>query len=175
MYRKKEWIILGILLFFIVVWTGLSYLNKKEIQTSNEQIVQQDPLVIQIKGEVVHPLELTYIKPVSYGVLFLRIKNSFNEYSDISTFDLKEMILESKTIFIPTYDIGNMFSPSERICINQASLDDLKKLPQIGDKRAQKILDYVTLNGKIKTWEIFFKIVSVPENVKDEIKSQAFL
>lgn len=175
MYKRKEYFILVILIIIILGWNISIQLRKKEVLPKEEFNSSREFFTIQIEGEVVRPMELQYIKPVSFGVLFLRIENCLNEFSDLSNFNLNEMISSSRAIYIPTYDIGNQYSPSERICINQASLMELKKLPQIGEKRAQKILDYIGLNGKIETWEIFFKIVGVPENVKDEIKNQAIL
>ncbi|MDE6240946.1 MAG: helix-hairpin-helix domain-containing protein [Anaeroplasmataceae bacterium] len=175
MYKRKEWI--GVLLLIVVVLIGniVFYSKQKDTVKIEDSLLSKDSFIIKIEGEVVRPMELEYVKPISYGVLFLRIKNSFNEFSDISKFDMNEIIFSDSSIYIPTYDLGNLFSPDEKICINQASLQDLKKLPQIGDKRAQKILDYIESNGKIGSWDIFFKIAGVPENVKDEIKKQAVL
>ncbi|MDE5546900.1 MAG: helix-hairpin-helix domain-containing protein [Anaeroplasmataceae bacterium] len=175
MYKRKEWIGILILIIIILLSNLIFYLKQEDKVKIEDPVLNKDPFIIRVEGEVVRPVELQYVKPISYGVLFLRIKNSFNEFSDISGFNTNEIIFTNITIFIPTYDVGNLFSPNEKICIHQATLTELKKLPQIGDKRAQKILEYIELNGKIDSWDIFFKIVGVPENVKDEIKKQAIL
>ncbi|MDE6413979.1 MAG: helix-hairpin-helix domain-containing protein [Anaeroplasmataceae bacterium] len=175
MYKGKEWI--GVLLLVMIILVGnliFNFKQKEEVKIENS-FSENESFIIQIEGEVVRPMELQYAKPISYGVLFLRIRNNLNEFSNISGFDTSEIISSSISIHIPTYDVGNFYSPNEKIFINQATVNELKKLPQIGEKRAQKILDYIKSNGKIETWDIFFKIVGVPENVKDEIKNQAIL
>ena len=48
-------------------------------------------------------------------------------------------------------------------------------LPQIGEKRSEKIIDYIKTNGRINSWEEFFKIVSVNDENKEIIKKQAVL
>ena len=177
MYRKKE--LIGIVLFVIVmaICILLSYIpfnSRKE--NSTEDLELKDGLILNVEGEVVRSIELQYSKPITYGVLFLRIQNSLNEYSDLSGFNMDERIEESQTIFIPSMDTGSQTSSSAfRVVIHSASLEELVTLPQIGAKRGQKILDYLAENGKIDSWETFFKIVGVPEDAKDQIKKQAIL
>ena len=78
-------------------------------------------------------------------------------------------------INIPTIDRNNHYDSSVFININSATKQQLMSLPQIGEKRSEKILEYIKNNGKIKTWEEFFKIVSMKDEYKNEIKRQAIL
>ena len=61
------------------------------------------------------------------------------------------------------------------ININTATKQELMSLPQIGEKRSEKIMEYIKNNGKFKTWDDFFKIVSVKDEYKNAIKKQAIL
>lgn len=177
MYRKKEFI--GIVMFFIImgIFTLFSYIPFNHSKNNSTEVLEHtDAYIINVEGEVVRSLELQYSKPITYGILFLRIQNSLNEYSDLSGFNMDARIEESQTIFIPSMDIGSQSASNDsRVVIHSASLEELMTLPQIGAKRGQKILDYLAENGKIDSWETFFKIVGVPEDAKDQIKKQAIL
>ncbi len=174
MYKKKELFVFIIILFFVII-----FILNKNINNHKEEkdgiISMPNNIVIKIEGEIVRPIKLEYNKPISYGVLFINIKNNLNEYSDLSTFDYNEVISISVSILIPSNDTYSQYSTKDKIHINTASLTELIKLPQIGEKRAQKILNYINEFGKIKSWTIFFDIVGVPENAKETIKKQAIL
>ncbi|MCM1557911.1 MAG: helix-hairpin-helix domain-containing protein [Anaeroplasma bactoclasticum] len=150
-------------------------MDKKQQKTEEIKEENIEHIILTIEGEVVRPLQLQYTKAISYGVLFLRIENSLNEFSDLSGFDYEEVIESSKMIYIPTYDVYNNYTPKDKITIHSATLEELQKLPQVGIKRGQKILDYIAEHGHFVSWEEFFEIASVPERVKDEIKKQAVL
>ncbi len=175
MQRRKEIFIILVLGIGCFIFWILSLIPKKSSSEITYEENKRSEIIINIEGEVVRPIQLTYIHPISYGILFLRIGNTLNEYSDLSGFDLEEMIDSSRTICIPSLDICNQYTPSAHISINSASVDELMMLPQIGEKRANKIIDYIKENGKITTWDIFFKIVGVPENAKVQIQQQAVL
>ena len=175
MYRKKEMIGVVVLLFILLVWNIATRLPKKERESVAVSPEEKDHIVLTIEGEVARPMHLQYTKAISYGVLFLRIENCLNEYSDLSGFDYEEIIESSKIIYIPTFDVDNQYSPDAKIYIHQATLEELQKLPQVGIKRGQKILDYIAEHGRFASWEEFFEIASVPDRVKDEIKKQAIL
>lgn len=175
MQRKKEMLFIIILGFICLIFGIISFMQKKPKKEVIEEQEAKECIVLKIEGEVVRPMELFYTKPVSYGVVLLQIGNNINEYSDISGFSLDELIYESQTIYIPSLDGKNSPTSDVKICINSAGLNELVLLPQIGEKRAQKILDYIKSNGRITSWEIFFKIVGVPENAKAQIQQQAFL
>lgn len=174
MYRKKEKIgiaiiILGIVIFF--VWGRVA----KESQVEDTVIQEKSLIQIKLEGEVIRPTEVSYLNPVPYGVLFLRVENCLNEFSDLSGFPLEAMIQSSITIYIPSLDKNNAYDSKAVVHINTATLQELKQLPQIGDKRAEKILSYVKDNGRIDSWEKFFEITSVPDAAKEKIMEQAIL
>lgn len=175
MYRKKEVFLIVLILCVIVVLGIVGLIQTKPVKKQLEVVDDTKEINIQIEGEIVRPVQLIFSKPISYGVLFLRVENVLNEYSNLTEFDLDEMISSDVTIFIPSFDTRNELTTDARVCINEATLSELIQLPQIGEKRGQKILDYIRLNGRINSWDIFFKIVGVPEHAKTAIQQQAFL
>lgn len=179
MYRKKEFILVGIgLLVLLIVGIIFNFNKKKESLSKVEEIKEaKEYIEIRVDGEIAKPITLTYYQPINYGVLFMHIRVFLNEYSNLKEFDLNEIIHKSITIFIPTLDKGNHYQETdELIHINLASKKELMNLYQIGDKRSDKILEYRAKNGTIKTWDIFWEVVSIKnDEIKRTIQKQAVL
>ena len=170
MYKKKE-IIFLLFIIIILVLVGI-YINDEE---KIEYAETDNTIVVNIDGEIARKTKLEFQNQTTYGSVFLKIKNLLNEYSDLSGFDLYKTIDKSVDIYIPTIDKNNHYDSSIFININTATKKELMSLPQIGEKRSEKIIEYIKTTGKIKTWEEFFKIVSVKDEYKTEIKKQAIL
>ena len=79
------------------------------------------------------------------------------------------------SIHIPSLDKNNAYDSQAVVHINTATIEELKQLPQIGDKRAEKIINFIKENGKIDSWDKFFEITSVPDAAKEKIMEQAIL
>ncbi len=66
--------------------------------------------------------------------------------------------------------------PAENsIDINKADLNKLKSLPGIGEKTAQKILDYIKVNGNFKKLENLQKVKGIGQAKFNNIKKYIFI
>lgn len=179
MYRKKELLIASLVGLILFIYTVVINYQKNEPIMEEKSYNYPTPIVIIVDGEVVRRTKLIYNNPITYGALFIKIKNICNEFSDLSSFDLLKIISKDIEISIPTTDLGNNYDSNSNdkklININTATQTELMTLPQIGEKRSQKIIEYRTTFGRISSWDILWQITSVPDAVKEKIIEQAVL
>ena len=60
--------------------------------------------------------------------------------------------------------------PEEKININTASATELQKLPRIGEKVAQRIIDFRKKHGKFKKIEELMKVKGIGEKMFNNLK-----
>jgi len=65
---------------------------------------------------------------------------------------------------------GQSKATSEKVNINTASLAELQKLPRIGPKVAQRILDYRREHGNFKKIEELMKVRGIAEKIFNNLK-----
>ncbi len=70
----------------------------------------------------------------------------------------------------PIYAQNQSKAAADKININTASVTELQKLPRIGPKVAERIVDYRTQNGPFKKVEDIMKVRGIGEKVFDQIK-----
>ena len=119
-------VLLTILYFIFIVFIS--------VDISSEDVILNEFIQVEIQGEVMKP-----------GVYTLRsgstIKDLFdlaipNEDSDISVYSLQNILYNKELIIV------NKKKEEKLISINTATLKELCTLPGIGEKTAQRIIDY---------------------------------
>lgn len=136
MYRKL--IFVAIFLISCIVVS----LDIKSISDNKDKYIS-----IEVKGEVNNP----GIYEVKYGSKVDDILKmaGVNKDSDLSSISNLNTLYNNEVIVIPRIDE----STSELISINSASVDELVKLPGIGEGLAKRIIDYRNSYGSFMNLE----------------------
>jgi len=189
--KKEILIIIGIIiititLVFLPMVINNTKTNDNEVETKEET----NTITIKIYGEITfkpnnsidddeitNELSIDCKKGISYGEIINRINNYLTNYSIIDN-DLTKRYYESKNILIKS-SLNNLNEEKDdnegKININTASLDMLVTLHGIGQKRAERIIDYIKANGNIKTFQELKSLIGVSDEIIELIKEKAFL
>lgn len=144
-----------------------------------------EPLRIHIAGAVVRPgvYELEDGSRVADAV---EVAGGFVAEADKNALNLAEFLKDGERLdipyvagFVPEEDQGFVVitegTPSplagdELVNINTASIDELDKLPGIGQTTAAKIIEYRTANGPFATIEDIINVSGIGISTYEEIK-----
>lgn len=197
MKRKKEIIIVILAIIVAVILIILPFVinntPKSSNSNQNENIIEKEDntIVITIYGEITYkPInsisddditnEMSFeaLSGITYGEILNKILNYLTNYS-ITDSNLTKRYYESTKIYIKS-SISTSINEEEinhegKININQATIDELTTLHGIGEKRANRIIDYIKLNGEIESFEELKSLIGVSDEIITIIKEKAFL
>lgn len=114
-----------------------------------------DNISVEVKGEVRKP-GIYHLKAYCTVSDLLEMVE-LNEQADISSLNLTLVLKDNDVIVI------DKKSQEEKISINTASLEQLCTIPYIGEKTAQKIIDYRQQNGPFQTLEELMNVKGIGE------------
>ncbi len=174
--------ILVIIIVLVIGFQKITY-NKKELQKSIVPTEQEDITKIDINNaDIENLMKLPGIGQIkAKAIMDYREKigefTSLKELTKIKGIGEKtfEKILPYlKTIGdsteIITFIPDNLKEVSGKININTASISELISLPSIGEKRAQKIIEYRENIGDFKNTEDIKKVKGIGEGIYTKIK-----
>lgn len=151
--------------------------------TDEEEI--SDKFYVDIKGAVVSP----GVYEVSDDMRVLdvvKLAGGLTEASDDKKVNLAEKLIDQMVIYIPEigeegFELVTQVSTSDKsiteqdsklININTSSASELQSLNGIGEKKAEKIIQFREENGSFKTIEDLKKVDGIGEKTFDSLKSQ---
>lgn len=126
--------------------------------------------------EVCNTINMNYLPGVTYGEIIRSIRNYLTGYSIIEDDLLKTYYNNSNIIIKSCYklDEASIHNASAYISINTSPYSELIKLYGIGDKRANKIIEYRE-SQRIESFEQLKKLIGVSDGVIEAIKEKAVL
>ena len=165
--RNKILYILIVLVFLGVFW-GWYYFktaNEGEMSVSNTATLKEADsesdesagaeIMVHITGAVVKP-GVVSLNADARLVEAIELVGGLTENADVNTLNLARKLQDEEKIHVPAVGEVTQSSSngeSKQININTASLEELKKLPGVGDVIAQGIVDYREKNGGFKKLE----------------------
>lgn len=133
--------------------------NELEIEKANNEIKETEEIMVHISGAVNKPgiIKLNSSKRI---VDALELAGGPRDDADLDRINLAAKLHDEEKIYVPKIGEENISgisslvsSPSEsgnssgKININSADASDLQKIPGVGEKTAEKIIDYRNNNS----------------------------
>ena len=164
---------------------------KENTDNSNENNLEKNKIVVEIKGEVAKP-DVYQLEEGSIIKDLIDMAGGVTEEADLSRINRAEELLNHELIIIgnindetessvvqnnSTYSSNgnNSDKVSTLININTADLEQLKKITGIGDIKAQSIIDYREANGGFKSLEELKNVDGIGDKTFEKIKEQITL
>lgn len=144
------------------------------------------PLIVQVDGAVAQPGVYHLPRDSRVGEA-IAAAGGLSTTADQSAINLAERLKDGEKIFIPILNphptpgsVGpssnnpsrSTISPGEPtpVNINEASLEELEKLPGIGSSRAQQIIDYRQAHDGFKSPDELLNIKGIGPVIFDQLK-----
>ena len=176
-----------------IVVLGDEFSSSSEISMENEEeempvteASEEILLGVYVCGAVISP-GVYYLEDGSRLIDVVNAAGGFSEDADETFVNLAAPVQDGIKLQIPTIQEtsallssaeissfgGDIQQPKDgggRININNATKEELKTLPGIGDGIAGKIIDYRTKNGTFSSVEDIMKISGIKEKLFEKIK-----
>lgn len=156
-----------------------SLLDQDTLESENSEIISNENIFVHIVGEVKNP-NLYELQANSRLKDLIDMAGGFTDLADQESVNLALRLEDEMMIRVPSIDDNNIDYNSrilgisgaeqeEKININDASLDDLQILPNIGPKTAEKIIQFRE-EEKFETIEDIMNVNGIGEKTFEEIK-----
>lgn len=187
---KKSWLFIVILictsLFLFFYFRDIpketieeepSFSFLEEIDQPNEESVEDEKIIVDVKGEVKKPgVYEASVNDRIYDVV--QLAGGFTMEADQVSVPLAQKVQDEMTIYIPRegevseevahFEMGQ--TDSDKIKVNQASQQELETLPGIGPAKAQAILQYIEENGSFSTLEDMLEVPGIGEKTLENLR-----
>lgn len=167
--KKKNYIIIAVVLLLAIIGFSLNYFKDNKIIIDSEN---KDPkpityqIIVDIKGAVNRP-GLYYLDSNSRVKDAIDAAGGLTPLADISNINLATKLEDGMIV--------NIYSKSsseeeKKISINKATLEELMKLPGVGEAKAKSIINYRQKNGYFMSLEDIKKVEGISETIYKQIK-----
>lgn len=151
--KKLYYVFLFIMLFFAIA---------PEKSTASLINVRDKNISVEIKGEVEN--EGVFVMEKGSNISDILDMAIVKDNADLSSINLTTFLANHDVIVIPKKQ------QETKISINTASLEELVKIPSIGEVTAQKIIDYRNNNGGFQSIEDLINIKGIGVKKLEKMK-----
>lgn len=173
MSRKEK---IGLIVFALIVLciSSIKFYSKND---SNEFTVyksdnsQPHTIKVYICGEVKNP-GVYKIESDKRIVDLVEMAGGITENADINNINLALKLKDEDYIKIPSKNLNNINNNQSdtKININTATVEELKKLPRVGDAIAKRIIEYREKYGRFKRIEDIKNVSGIGDKMFENIK-----
>lgn len=163
----------GLIVIIVLLLIAFFFINKKS-KLSNEELItsyqkeerpKQETLIVQINGEVMKPGIYEIIAPARV-IELVNLAGGFTSKAD-TNINLVAWLEDGSMIYINKI---NEKENNNKISLNNATLEELQTLPQIGLAKAQAIIDYRNKNGAFTNIDQLLKVNGISQNIFNNLK-----
>jgi competence protein ComEA len=150
--------------------------NNKELTVP----AQEKTIVVEIKGEVKKP-DVYILNENAIVKELIEEAGGLTENAELNNINRAKKLQNHELIYIANKNDANKEvssinsetkTTSNKVNINTAALEDLKKLNGIGDSKAKSIIEYREQNGSFKSIEDIRDVTGIGEKMFERIKDQ---
>ena len=149
--------------------------TRTKTKTSKPSSLAINTFDVTVEGEVIYKGTYTLSSPITVKEV-IDLCGGFTSIADTSLKN-SEAVIDSDTLIVVSSITSNSYVIKEgekrkKININTADLDELKKIDGIGNVKANKIIEYRTVNGFYKSIEDLYIYEIFTKDFFDKIKDQ---
>lgn len=163
---------LALLLFAIAATAAIGYTligSHAPGEVKVQRPLPAERIWIEISGEVVNPGKYKVNKHARIcDVIYAA--GGVTARADTGALELDAIVSEGTVIKVPAVNEESNYDVIPRININTADADSLMLIPGIGEKLADRIIDYRRENGKFAAAEDLMKVDGIGETSFQKIK-----
>lgn len=163
--KSKHKIIYGLLILIVCILVGIWFLQpiitKKEVITPTEP-AKPVSIYVYVTGAIEQPGVYEVTEDATWSTL-LEKAGPLLPYADISQVPMAEPFQQTQHLHIPFAYEGRpeALLRKEKININQASVDELRKLSGVGPSIAKRIVEYRQEKGPFTTVEDIMNVKGI--------------
>lgn len=180
--------IIGGILFFTIQYlmkvpiTEQSHAPNALIAEESSTVPEKEnntKLFVDIKGAILHP-GLYEVLPESRVANLIELAGGLTEQADAKQINLAQLLQDEMVVYIPMIGEEGVVQANEaqtaqgndrsKINLNKATLEELQKIPGVGQKKAEAILQYREEKGAFKKIEEITEISGIGPNTFEKLK-----
>ncbi|MGT2932998.1 helix-hairpin-helix domain-containing protein [Streptococcus catagoni] len=157
-------------------------ISKAETSSSTSEVGSGQEIVVDLKGAVKQE-GVYHLEAGSRVTDLIKLAGGLKEEADKDALNLAQKLSDEALIYVAKKGENRPESPSsltaaglkeekkEKVNLNKADLEDLTKIPGVGEKRAKEILESREKMGGFKSLDDLLKISGIGQKTLEKLKN----